>query len=156
MDSKINLLRTEHSNFLGATPDGFGDFVHVLLQLPTGSSWIRNRWVLWVPRLLFCSNCVLQERTVTPTRDMGLRYEHHWFLFCLSSRSSSSSRAQEGILAIMLVVGKGNLLCKGMTVIVEGLLRLRPVTTVIASRNSKLRPPHSNASTRGDAAAHLN
>ena len=79
MDLKVNLLRTEQSNFLGATPDGFGDFVHVLLQLPTGSSWIRNRWVLWVPRLMFCSNCVLQERTVTPTRDMGLRYEHHWF-----------------------------------------------------------------------------
>ena len=131
---------------MGATPDGFGDFVHVLLQLPTGSSWIRNRWVLWVPRLMFCSNCVLQGRTVTPTRDMGLGYEHHWFLFCLSARSSSSSRAQKGILAIgrqmiILVVDKGNLqLCKGMTVIVEGLLRLRPVTTVIGSRNSTLRP----------------
>ena len=58
------------------------------------------------------------------------------FLFCLSARSSSSSRAQKGILAIgrqmiILVVDKGNLqLCKGMTMIVEGLLRLGPVTTV--------------------------
>ena len=36
---------------MGATPGGFGDFVHVLLRLPARSSWIRNRWVLWVPRL---------------------------------------------------------------------------------------------------------
>ena len=68
------------------------------------------------------------------------------FLFCLSSRSSSSSRAQKSTLAIgrqmiILVVDKGNLqLCKGMTVIVEGLLRLGPVTSVIGSRNSTLRP----------------
>ena len=37
---------------------------------------------------------------------------------------------------IILVVDKGNLLGKGMTVIMEGLLRLGPVTTVIGSWNS--------------------
>ena len=31
-----NIL-TQYFNFMGATPDGFGDFVHVLLQLPTRS-----------------------------------------------------------------------------------------------------------------------
>ena len=56
---------TQYFNFMGATPGGFGDFVHVLLRLPARSSWIRNRWVLWVLGLMFCSNCVLQVSTVT-------------------------------------------------------------------------------------------
>ena len=133
-----------------------------------------------VTLFLFCSNCLLgahgyaidgfcgflgscfvpiacyRREQLPPHGIWGCATSIIGFLFCLSSRPSSSSRAQEGILAIMLVVDKDNLLCKGMTVIMEGLLRLRPVTTVIGSQNSKLRPPHSNASTRGDAAAHLN
>ena len=138
-----------------------------------------------VTLFMFCSNCLLgahgyaidgfcgflgscfvpiacyRREQLPPHGIWGCATSIIGFLFYLSSRSSLSSRAQEGILAIrtqmiILVVDKGNLLGKGMTVIMEGLLRLRPVTTVIGSRNSKLRPPHSNASTRGDAAVHLN
>ena len=119
---------------------------------------------------LFCSNCLLgahgyaidgfcgclgscfvpiacyRGEQLPPHGIWGCATSIIGFLFCLSSPSSSSSRAQKGILAIgrqmiILVVDKGNLqLCKGMTMIVEGLLRLGPVTTVIGSRNSTLRP----------------
>ena len=140
MDSKFNLLRTEHSNFLGATP-------RTLMGLVT--------------LFMFCSNCLLgahgyaidgfcgflgscfvpiacyRREQLPPHGIWGCATSIIGFLFCLSSPSSSTSRAQEGILAIrtqmiMLVV----LLCKGMTVIMEGLLRLGPVTTVIGSWNS--------------------
>ena len=123
-----------------------------------------------VTLFMFCSNCLLgahgyaidgfcgclgscfvpiacyRREQLPPHGIWGCATSIIGFLFCLSARSSSSSRAQKGILAIgrqmiILVVDKGNLqLCKGMTVIVEGLLRLRPVTTVIGSRNSTLRP----------------
>ena len=79
------------------------------------SSWIRNRWVLWVPQLLmFCSNCVLQGRTVTHTKDMGperVLREHHWFSVL-------------SILAIKLIFTGGNRLVairKQMIMLVVGI-----------------------------------